>query len=132
MIGTNEEEFRSWFGLCESRMKLLIVGLESPIDGVQAYPHAKFFHRREKKGMEGGIDDENIKYVTSHFVALRFAHTAKRVDLGPLVMDFCKSLTRLRDASPGWIWRCVSSRRRICHRTYLQMATNREFSSIVF
>jgi poly(A) polymerase Pap1 len=69
-------------------MRLLIVGLESPIDGVQAYPYAKFFHRREKKGMEGGIDGENVKCVTSYFVALRFAHTAKRIDLGPLVRDF--------------------------------------------
>ncbi|KAL3816428.1 hypothetical protein ACHAXA_007364, partial [Cyclostephanos tholiformis] len=88
ITGNNEDEFRYWFGLCESRMRLLIVGLESPIDGVQAYPYAKFFHRREKKGMEGGIDGENVKCVTSYFVALRFAHTAKRIDLGPLVRDF--------------------------------------------
>lgn len=112
VIGTNEEEFRSWFGLCESRMKLLIVGLESPIDGVQAYPHAKFFHRREKKGMEGGIDDENIKYVTSHFVALRFAHTAKRVDLGPLVMDFLQVVNSFEGRKSGMdLAMCIVSKK---------------------
>jgi len=101
IIGPNEAEFRSWFGLCESRMRLLIVGLESPIDGVQAYPYAKFFHRREKKGMEGGIDNKNIKYVTSHFVALRFAHTAKRVDLGPLVLDFLQMVNSFEGRTSG-------------------------------
>ncbi len=111
MIGTNEEEFRSWFGLCESRMKLLIVGLESPIDGVQAYPYAKFFHRREKKGMEDEIDDWNIKYVTSHFIALRFAHTSKRVDLGPLVMDYLKVVNSFEGRTPGMdLTMCIVSK----------------------
>ncbi len=112
MIGSNEEEFRSWFGLVESRMKLLIVGLESPIDGVQAYPHAKFFHRREKKGMECGIDDGSIKYVTSHFVALRFAHTAKRVDLGPLVMEFLQVVNSFEGRTSGMdLAMCIVSKK---------------------
>ena len=101
MIGNSEDEFRSWFGLCESRMRLLFVGLESTIDGVRAYPYAKFFHRREKNVMEGGIDDENVKYVTSHFVALRFAHTSKRVDLGPLVLDFLQVVNSFEGRTSG-------------------------------
>ena len=60
-------------------MRVLIAGLESPIAGVRSYPFAKFFHRREEDGE---------KYVSSFFVALRFAHSAKRVDLGPLIDDF--------------------------------------------
>jgi poly(A) polymerase Pap1 len=82
-------------------MRLLILGLESPVDGVQAYPYAKFFHRREKKDVEGGNDVENIKYVTSHFVGVRFAHTAKRVDLGPLVMDFLQVVNSFEGRSSG-------------------------------
>lgn len=82
-------------------MRLLILGLESPVDGVQAYPYAKFFHRQEKKDAEGGNDAENIKYVTSHFVGVRFAHTAKRVDLGPLVMDFLQVVNSFEGRSSG-------------------------------
>jgi len=78
IIGTNEDEFRSWFGLCESRMRLLIAGLESPIAGVSAYPFAKFFHS-QKEGC-----------VSSFFIALRFSHSTKRIDLGPLVADFLR------------------------------------------
>jgi poly(A) polymerase Pap1 len=99
MICNSEDEFRSWFGLCESRMRLLIVGLES--DGVHAYPYAKFFHRREKNVTESRIDDEHAKYVTSHFVALRFTHTAKKVDLGPLVLDFLQVVNSFEGRTPG-------------------------------
>jgi len=79
IIGKNEDEFRSWFGLCESRMRVLIAGLESPVVGVRAYPFAKFFHRKLPSG-----------HVSSFFIALRFAHSAKRVDLEPLVADFLR------------------------------------------
>ncbi|KAL9189061.1 hypothetical protein ACHAXT_011551 [Thalassiosira profunda] len=76
IIGSNEDEFRAWFGLCEARLRLLVVGLESP--ATRSYPFAKFFHRR----------DEEDKYVASFFIALRFAQSAKRVDLGPLCMEY--------------------------------------------
>mmetsp|Transcript_7317 Transcript_7317/g.15954 ORF Transcript_7317/g.15954 Transcript_7317/m.15954 type:complete len:275 (+) Transcript_7317:2-826(+) len=78
IIATNEDEFRSWFGLCESRMRLLIAGLESPMAGVSSYPYAKFYHRRK----EG--------HIATFFVALRFARNTKRIDLGPLVADFLR------------------------------------------
>ncbi len=98
MICNSEEEFRSWFGLCESRMRLLIVGLES--DGVHAYPYAKFFHRRDKNVTEStGLMTST--WVTSHFVALRFAHTAKKVDLGPLVLDFLQVVNSFEGRTPG-------------------------------
>ncbi|KAL7554996.1 hypothetical protein ACHAWF_018954 [Thalassiosira exigua] len=77
ITGTDEDKFRSWFGLCESRMRLLIVGLESPIVGTRAYPFAKFYQRQEES-----------KYIASFFIALRFANHCQRVDLGPLVEDY--------------------------------------------
>jgi poly(A) polymerase Pap1 len=40
-------------------------------------------------------------YVTSHFVALRFAHTAKRADLGPLVMDFLQVVNSFEGRTSG-------------------------------
>ena len=81
ITSTNEDDFRAWFGLVEARMRLLVVGLESPMYGVRAYPFAKFFHRRPG-------DDEDSPYVASFFIALRFANNVQRVDLGPLAIDF--------------------------------------------
>jgi poly(A) polymerase len=74
---TNEDDFRAWFGLCEARIRLLIVGLESPTYGVRAYPFARFFHSRSEND-----------YVASFFIALRFADGVQNVELGPLAMDF--------------------------------------------
>lgn len=77
IIASNAEEFRSWFGLCESKMRILIASLESPF--LQAHPFAKFFPNRRGEA-----------HVSSFFVALRFSHQAKRVDLGPLVADYLR------------------------------------------
>lgn len=81
ITSTNEDDFRAWFGLCEARMRLLIVGLESPSHGIRAYPFAKFFHRRPSA-------DDQSPFVASFFIALRFAGSVQRLDLGPLVTDF--------------------------------------------
>lgn len=58
-------------------MRILISGLEVPF--LQAYPFAKFFPGRRREA-----------YVSSFFVALRFSHQTKRVDLGPLVADYLR------------------------------------------
>jgi len=58
-------------------MRILIAGLEVPF--LQAYPFAKFFPGRRREA-----------YVSSCFVALRFSHQTKRVDLGPLVADYLR------------------------------------------
>mmetsp|Transcript_13865 Transcript_13865/g.30210 ORF Transcript_13865/g.30210 Transcript_13865/m.30210 type:complete len:608 (-) Transcript_13865:1410-3233(-) len=90
IVGTNEDEFRSWFGICEARMRLLIAGLESPSAGVRAYPFAKFFHRREGE-----------KYVSSFFIALRFAQIAKKINLGPLVTDYLQVVNSFEGRGRG-------------------------------
>ena len=68
IIASDAEQFRSWFGLCEAKMRILIAGLEVPF--LQAYPFAKFFPGTRREA-----------YVSSFFVALRFSHQTKRVDL---------------------------------------------------
>lgn len=78
IFSSNEDHFREWFGFCEARMRILIAGLENPIFGTQAYPFAKFFTRKEEDG----------KYVSSFFIAVRFAANIQKVDLGPLVIDY--------------------------------------------
>ncbi|KAL7538730.1 hypothetical protein ACHAXR_008763 [Thalassiosira sp. AJA248-18] len=92
IIGTDEDEFREWFGLCESRMRLLIAGLESPVAGVRAYPFAKFFHMR---------DEGDVKYVSSFFIALRFAYSTKRVDLGQLVTEYLQFVNQWEGRRDG-------------------------------
>ena len=40
-ISETEEDHQAWYGICESRLRLLIAGLESPTLGTFAYPYAK-------------------------------------------------------------------------------------------
>jgi poly(A) polymerase Pap1 len=45
-VANNSKDFRSWFGFCEARLRIFIASLESPENGVQAYPFARFFFRK--------------------------------------------------------------------------------------
>lgn len=45
-MANNSKDFRSWFGFCEARLRIFIASLESPENGVQAYPFARFFFRK--------------------------------------------------------------------------------------
>ena len=45
IIAGNEEDHQAWFGLCESRLRILIAGLDSVDYGTHAYPFTKFFVR---------------------------------------------------------------------------------------
>jgi len=88
IIGTNDEEFRTWFGFCESRMRLLIAGLES--SQTRAYPFAKFFRWRNK-------DD----YISSFFIGLRFAPGVSRLDIGPLAYDYLQTVNAFEGRTEG-------------------------------
>jgi len=95
---TNAAHFRSWFGFCESRLRILIAGLESPTMGVQAYPFAKFFGPYNDSSSGGGVDvtrrnenDKNCSNVameTSFFVALRFSFGVESIDLKSCTEEF--------------------------------------------
>ena len=88
IIGTNDEEFRTWFGFCESRMRLLIAGLESSQS--RAYPFAKFFRWRNK-------DD----YISSFFIGLRFAPGVSRLDIGPLAYEYLQTVNAFEGRTEG-------------------------------
>ncbi len=90
ITGASEGLFLPWFGFCESRLRILIAGLESPTTGVQAYPYAKFFHTRE---------DEN--YVASFFIALRFSNNARQVKFEPLVSEYLHTVNSWSDRVSG-------------------------------
>ena len=88
IIGTNDEEFRTWFGYCKSRMRLLIAGLES--SQTRAYPFAKFFRWRNK-------DD----YISSFFIGLRFAPGVSRLDIGPLAYEYLQTVNTFEGRTEG-------------------------------
>jgi len=88
--GSNEGLFLPWFGFCESRLRILIAGLESPATGVQAYPYAKFFHTRE-----------DGDYVASFFIALRFSNDARQVKFEPLVSEYLHTVNSWNDRVSG-------------------------------
>ena len=83
-----ENGFRIWFGLCESRMRLLILGLDT--DTVQAYPFARFFHQRSED-----------QYIASFFIGLRFAPVVKRVDISSLVTNYLQTVNSFAERTEG-------------------------------
>jgi len=96
---TNANDFRSWFGYCESRLRVLINSFESHPDmmGVlECFPYAKFFERVvENKGKHGKT------FVTSFFMALRFARGVEEVDLTPCPRKYLTDVNSWPERVPG-------------------------------
>uniref|UniRef100_A0A7S4I6N1 polynucleotide adenylyltransferase n=2 Tax=Odontella aurita TaxID=265563 RepID=A0A7S4I6N1_9STRA len=104
IMARNAEDFRTWFGLCESRLRILIAGLESPEYGVQCYPFAKFFREKtlQAQGADGGGEDGGPhSHVTSFFVALRFAYGVENVDLRSCTEEFLYKVNAWDDRKWG-------------------------------
>ena len=99
IIADNENSFRAWFGLCESRMRMLIAALESPRLGTEVHPFAKFFKRTESEEGEGG--EETVRHVASFFVALRFEEGIEDVDVKPCCEEFLYKLNSFEGRRPG-------------------------------
>lgn len=77
----------------------MIAGLESPSQGIYAYPCARFFTRKfnaygNKSSNDLGEesldndDDNGIQIITSFFIALRFAQGIDSVDLKTCIEEF--------------------------------------------
>jgi poly(A) polymerase Pap1 len=87
----NGSDFLEWFRLCESRLHILITGLESPERGVEVFPFAKFFDRKYNKAgvLQGaGKSDEDCKTESCFFLALKFASGVESVDLRCCTSEF--------------------------------------------
>lgn len=87
----NASDFLEWFRLCESRLRILITGLESPECGVEVFPFAKFFDRKYSKSgvlLGAGKSDEDCKTESCFFMALRFAFGVENVDLRYCTSEF--------------------------------------------
>ena len=110
IIAKNQEDHRAWFGLCESRLRILIAGLDSAQYGTQAYPFTKFFTRKEKlyvvkpKGPQegiGGLKEESSCIVTSFFIALRFAYGVENADLIDCTAEYSYTVNSWEDRKSG-------------------------------
>lgn len=80
----NPDDHQAWFGLCESRLRILIAGLESTDHGTIAYPFTKFFQRNMNdsvKREDSGEDSISNGIVTYSFIALRFTEGIESVDI---------------------------------------------------
>ncbi len=89
IIASNEKDHRAWFGMCESRLRILIAGLESYT--TKAYPFAKFFTRRVNENLEASNNKSpgnEGEIETSFFVGLRFADGVDTVDLKSCAAEF--------------------------------------------
>jgi len=91
---TNAKDHRLWFGFCESRLRILIAGLESHEHGSLAYPFARFFTRKEMypaaASDSNDIDTKKslAKIVTSFYIALRFEENIRSVDLKSCMEEY--------------------------------------------
>ena len=63
IVAIGEEDHQAWFGLCESRLRILIAGLDSVEHGTHAYPFAKFFQRSSNlnSSEERGLAQDEAK-----------------------------------------------------------------------
>lgn len=61
IVAIGEEDHQAWFGLCESRLRILIAGLDSVEHGTHAYPFAKFFQRNSNSSEERGLAQDEAE-----------------------------------------------------------------------
>lgn len=84
-LSSNQDYFLKWFRFVESRLRLLIAGLENPDYGVQAEPYCQFYHAPPSRQSQQNNATTTARSC-SFFIALRFAGTT--VDVAPLVREF--------------------------------------------
>lgn len=95
---SNRQDYVEWFRLVESRLRLLIVSLETPL--VHAWPFAKFFD------VPGDDSHESLFYI-----GLRFDPTVESVELKHLTSDFLFKVNTWEGRRPGMDLKLMHVRR---------------------
>jgi poly(A) polymerase Pap1 len=99
----NTIDFLPWQRFCESRLRLLIVALETP--QVSPWPFARFFGQQFTKF--GKVRDSNQKtdetcmQENHFFIALRFAPGVKSIDLRYFISDFLHKMNSWEERKEG-------------------------------
>ena len=86
----DEHDFMEWFRLVESKLRLLIISIETP--DIHAWPYSRFFDcKYDGTGTavgELGRSDKDCLHESLFFIALRFPPELDTVNLIPLISDF--------------------------------------------
>ena len=109
IISSTAEDHRAWFGFCESRLRLLVNGLEAPDCGVQCYPFSRFYHNEasEQSKSNTNLNQNDSKvvegthvFISSFFIALRFAQI-ESIDLKQNTLEFSCIVNSWEDRKAG-------------------------------
>lgn len=102
-IRANErQDFVEWFRLVESRLRLLIVALETT--HVHSWPLARFFARfydNQGNRIDQGPSEPLTKHEAFCFIGLRFAHGIDELNLQHLTSDFLHKVNSWESRQPG-------------------------------
>jgi poly(A) polymerase Pap1 len=114
---SNANDFMTWHRFCESRLRLLILALETP--QVMVWPFARFFKRRfTKSGFvqtnERQRSGASCRHECFFFMALRFAPGMQRVDLRYQISDFAYNMN-------SWDQRKDGMDLSVCHLTQTEL-----------
>jgi poly(A) polymerase Pap1 len=99
----NYEEFLKWQRLCESRLRILLVNLETP--QISAWPFAKFFRRKYTPAgvvaTKNMVSNGDCLHESLFFVALRFAPGTDSVNLRYCTSDFLHNVNSWEERKRG-------------------------------
>eukprot|EP00339_Tiarina_fusa_P026499 CAMPEP_0116998696 /NCGR_PEP_ID=MMETSP0472-20121206/1680_1 /TAXON_ID=693140 ORGANISM="Tiarina fusus, Strain LIS" /NCGR_SAMPLE_ID=MMETSP0472 /ASSEMBLY_ACC=CAM_ASM_000603 /LENGTH=605 /DNA_ID=CAMNT_0004697931 /DNA_START=47 /DNA_END=1864 /DNA_ORIENTATION=+ len=97
------EAFLKWQRLCESRLRILLVNLETP--QISAWPFAKFFRRKgspaDVVAINNMVSNGNCLHESLFFVALRFAPGTDSVNLRYCTSDFLHKVNSWEERKRG-------------------------------
>ena len=102
IMASNGTDFLEWFRFVESRIRLLIAGLDNPHYGIQAEPFCKFYDRKyDSKGtcLGLGTSATSCKTESCLFIGLRFE--VDNVDLSYLVGEFLHKVNTWEGRNTG-------------------------------
>mmetsp|Transcript_23048 Transcript_23048/g.25411 ORF Transcript_23048/g.25411 Transcript_23048/m.25411 type:complete len:517 (-) Transcript_23048:27-1577(-) len=103
ITASNASSYREWFRFVESRLRLLIAGLDSHHHGVQAEPFCRFYDRTyNSNGVCTGFgkSEPHCKTESLFYIALRFGSNIHKADLSYGVSEFLHKVN-------NWIGRGV-------------------------
>jgi len=91
ITASNATSYIEWFRFVESRLRLLIAGLDSQHHGVQAEPFCRFYDRTYNSDgvcMGHGKSEPHCKNESLFYIALRFGNGIHKADLSYGVSEF--------------------------------------------
>lgn len=102
IMASNGPDFLEWFRFVESRLRLLIAGLDNPHYGIQAEPFCNFYDRKyDSKGkcLGLGTSDPSCKTESCLFIGLRL--DVDHIDLSYLVGEFLHKVNTWEGRNAG-------------------------------